>query len=173
MTEKIWIVKKYDRDYDDDFNEAAFCTEKEAKEYIDKMKDEIKEIISVWENCRKFNYYPDDDIEYTESEQKFLDMTGYTPWDFLYEVEITSRFDGYGIEEVPLWGNMKKIIQQETLQFVYDVIKSEEERYIELNKNNPDVLNYNDCELLLDNLNNLKNTIRKAYNVKNLPQPEP
>ena len=159
--------------YDSDFNQAAFLTEKAANDYLKNLKVNLEEIISIWKDCRQFDYYPSDHIEYTESEQKFLDMTGYTPWDFLYEVEITSRFDGYGIEEVPLWGNMKKIIQQETLQFVYDVIESEEERYIELNKNNPDVLNYNDCELLLDNLNNLKNTIRKAYNVKNLPQPEP
>lgn len=117
MTDKIWIVKKYDRDYDDDFNEAAFFSEQEAKEYIDEMKDEIKEIISIWENCRKFTHYPDEDIEYTEFEQKFLDMTGYDPWDFLYEVEIQSRFDGYGIEEVPLISKSLNIAKKGIKQY--------------------------------------------------------
>lgn len=51
----------------------------------------------------------------------------------------------------------------ETLQFVYQVIESEEKRYIELNKNQPDVLNDNECELLLDNLSNLRHTLRKEH----------
>lgn len=106
MTDKIWIVKKYDRDYDHDFNEVAFLTEEEAKDYVNMMKNQIDEIVSVWENCRKFDYYPNEDIEYTESEQKFLDMVGQDPWDFLYEVEIRYSLDGYGIEEVPLCGNL-------------------------------------------------------------------
>lgn len=54
--------------------------------------------------------------------------------------------------------------EQETLQFVYDIIESEEKRYIELNKDNPDILDGYECELLLDNLNNLRNTIKKKYN---------
>lgn len=54
--------------------------------------------------------------------------------------------------------------EQETLQFVYDIIESEEKRYIELNKDNPDILDGHECGLLLDNLNNLRNTIKKKYN---------
>lgn len=103
MTDTIWIVKKYYRDYESDFNEAAFFTEEEAKDYVNQREIDLEEIISIWKTCRKFDYYPDtDDIEYTEPEQKFLDMTNYDPWDFSYEDEIRYHFEGYSIEDVPL-----------------------------------------------------------------------
>ena len=104
MTDKIWIVTKYSPDYDSEFNEAAFLTEEKAKDYLENLKANLEEIISIWKDCRQFDYYPSDHIEYTESEQKFFDMTNHSPWDFLYEEQIRYHFEGYSIEEVPLYG---------------------------------------------------------------------
>lgn len=110
MTSKIWIVNKFYRDYYEGDStkwsyRAAFITEDAAKECIDKMKDEIEKMISIWKDCRKFDYCPDDDMERTEPEQKFSYMTNHNPWYFSDEDEIREYYKGFMYyEEVPLYG---------------------------------------------------------------------
>ena len=110
MYTKIWLVSKFYRDYyEGDSMELsdrmAFLTEEAAKEYIGKMGDEIEKMISIWKDCRKFDYWPCDDMEKTEPERKFSYMTNHFPWYFDSEDEIREYYGGYVLEEILLYGD--------------------------------------------------------------------
>lgn len=114
MTNKIWIVSKFSRIEEWTDIVAVFPTEKDAEEYVDKMKTDLCEkIIPLWEKRRPYCEVEDsidsDEIEYTSEEQEFINLTGYEPWDFCSEYAVELEFDTYTISSAPFYQNVKEI----------------------------------------------------------------